>query len=326
MCRVVPEKKKLLVGTQGLCAVYADAYFADLPKCVVRSVTLRDFLKQDSLREQQKKFVMRGEMEIEAIKLSGNITGRTHWDKHHTAKWNPKAIYHEMNETLRPDFYEAKWDKEACEPHSIFLSQGDYPIKGLHYMVEAMPQILESYPDAKVYVAGNSLLREGSLVQKLKISAYGRYLTKLLKKYRLQEKFIFLGRLNADQMKAQYLKSHLFVCPSSIENSPNSLGEAMLLGMPCVSADVGGIASIFTDGEDGLLYEGFLAQAQDAPARRKQIAKNLADAVESIWSDETRMLQYCESARAHAMKTHNKECNLARLKEIYASMVEENKA
>jgi glycosyltransferase involved in cell wall biosynthesis len=116
------------------------------------------------------------------------------------------------------------------------------------------------------------------------------------------------------------------VCPSSIENSPNSLGEAMLLGMPCVSADVGGIASIFTDGEDGLLYEGFLAQAQDAPARRKQIAKNLADAVESIWSDETRMLQYCESARAHAMKTHNKECNLARLKEIYASMVEENKA
>ena len=57
-------------------------------------------------------------------------------------------------------------------------------------------------------------------------------------------------------MKERYLKSGLFVCCSAIENSPNSLGEAMLLGLPCVTADVGGIKSIFDADKDGIMYAG----------------------------------------------------------------------
>ena len=53
-------------------------------------------------------------------------------------------------------------------------------------------------------------------------------------------------------MKDRFLKSHMYLCPSAIENSPNSLGEAMLLGVPCVAADVGGISSIFENGKDGI--------------------------------------------------------------------------
>lgn len=66
-----------------------------------------------------------------------------------------------------------------------------------------------------------------------------------------------MGKLTAGQMRDRYLASSLYVCCSALENSPNSLGEAMLLGMPCVSADVGGIPSMFTDGVDGILYRGF---------------------------------------------------------------------
>lgn len=49
------------------------------------------------------------------------------------------GTYYPMNETLRSNFYTAQWNREQCIPHSIFLSQGDYPIKGLHYMLLAMP-------------------------------------------------------------------------------------------------------------------------------------------------------------------------------------------
>ena len=42
----------------------------------------------------------------------------------------------------------------------------------------------------------------------------------------------------------RYLKSNLFVCCSAIENSPNSLGEAQLLGMPYVASFVGGVPEI----------------------------------------------------------------------------------
>lgn len=41
-----------------------------------------------------------------------------------------------------------------------------------------------------------------------------------------------------------YLRSNVFICPSSIENSPNSLGEAQLLGMPYIASFVGGIPEI----------------------------------------------------------------------------------
>ena len=57
----------------------------------------------------------------------------------------------------------------------------------------------------------------------------------------LEDKVSFLGPLNAEQMKAEYLRSNVFLCPSSIENSPNSLGEAQMLGVPCVASYVGGI-------------------------------------------------------------------------------------
>lgn len=330
MCRVFPAKSRLLIGLQGLCTPCADAYFANMPEKAIRTVTLRDFLRRDSLREQQRKFIRRGKMEKEAVTLAGNVTGRTAWDRFYTKEWNPKARYYSMNETLRRDFYGTVWSKDACEPHSIFVSQGDYPLKGLHYMLKALPGILADYPDAKVYVAGNCVVNYGTLKQKLKISGYGRYLRKLIKENRLQEKVIFLGRLNSAQMKEQYLRSHLYVCCSSLENSPNSLGEAMLLGMPCVSADVGGIPSIFTGGEDGILFEGFRNPEngfyntrvlnQSNEQMFEEICQSLSGAVLEMWGNEKKVEMYCENARKHAEKTHNIDQNYARMTEIYAEI------
>ncbi len=327
MCRAFPGKERILVGIQGLCSVYANTYFASLPKGVVDSITLRDILRKDTLKIQQDKFVKRGEMEIEALKLAGNVTGRTAWDKHYTVKWNPKANYYHMNETLRSNFYEGKWEPENCEPHSIFLSQGDYPIKGVHYMLSALPAIREKYPDVKVYVAGADLTKADTLKQKLKLSAYGKYLRKLIKKHKLQDNVCFVGRLSAAEMKERYLKSSLFVCPSSIQNSPNSLGEAMILGVPCVSANVGGIASIFEADKDGILYEGFETPRNsfNNGSEQKVVQETslesqveaLANAVLTMWSDEKQAVSYGAQARKHAAMTHNGEQNYKRMLEIY---------
>ncbi|MDE6699675.1 MAG: glycosyltransferase family 4 protein, partial [Acetatifactor sp.] len=335
MCRSFPQRERILIGIQGLCKVYADAYFASLPRRVINTVTLRDFLKRDSLRQQQRKFVLRGEMEYEAVRLAGNVTGRTAWDRHYTAEWNQNARYFKMNETLRPNFYTGQWNPEECEPHTIFLSQGDYPIKGLHYMLLALPAIRKVFPDVKVYVAGNSIIGEDSLAKRLKISAYGSYLRRLIRRYKLQEQLCFLGRLDAEQMKERYLKSNLFVCCSTIENSPNSLGEAMILGVPCVSADVGGISSIFTHGKDGILYEGFKGsdnsinnirnktegENQSGENEQERIAANLADAVIRILSNAGEMGDYSTSARNHAKITHEKEANYIRMTEIYSEIM-----
>ena len=42
---------------------------------------------------------------------------------------------------------------------------------------------------------------------------------------------------------------------STIENSPNSVGEAMLLGCPVVSSCVGGVPDMLEHGREGFLYQ-----------------------------------------------------------------------
>ncbi len=329
MCRAYPDKSKLLISIQGLCSVYANTYYADLPEKIVRHVTFRDWLKKDSLVIQKEKYVKRGQMEMEAVKLTGNVAGRTEWDLFYTKLWNPDVKYHPLNETLRSCFYEGEWQAQKARPHTIFLSQGNYPIKGFHYMLLALPEIKKKYKDVKVFVAGDSIIRYKTWKDKIKISAYGKYLRSLITKLGLEECVTFLGSLTGEQMKEQYLKSDLFVCCSTIENSPNSLGEAMLLGVPCVSADGGGVKSIFTDGEDGILYPGFRTKenAFDLPycvggtsGGREKNAAALARAVLEMWSDDEKRAFYCRNARNHALKTHNREENYRRMLEIYADI------
>lgn len=306
MTKAFQRPERTLIGIQGLCFVYADHYMADLPEKIQKRILLRDLLRQDSLMMQRKKYRMRGAFEQEALKRTLHVTGRTDWDKKWTQEVNPDARYHFMNETLRAPFYEAKWELENCREHSVFLSQGNYPIKGLHYMLQALPEILERYPDAHVYVAGDEITRFSTIKEKLKISNYGKYLLELICQEHLEHAVTFCGRLNAQEMLERFLKSHVFVSPSAIENSPNSVGEAMLLGMPVVSSDVGGVHNMLTDQEEGFLYETCDVRA-------------LAEHVCFIFDKKNQQAVYEMGlrARAHALKTHDPEKNYRRLMEIY---------
>lgn len=307
MTRCVKEKEHLLIGLQGLCSEIAKAYMADLPVSVQKRYLLRDFLKRDNLARQQEKFALRGENEINALQNAKHVTGRTDWDKGVVQRINPSLTYHFMNETLRPEFYGPEWNLSHCERYSIFLSQGNYPLKGLHYLLEAMPRIVKEYPDTKVYVAGDVITRYTTLTEKIKIGSYGKYCIDLIRKNGLEEKVVFLGRLDSGKMCARYLKSHVFLCASSLENSPNSVGEAMLLGMPVVSAAVGGVPCMLRDKEEGLLYP-------------PQDTGRLAEAVCTMFADDSFAKQCGRNAGKHALMTHDPETNYRRLLEIYEQL------
>jgi len=314
--KVFGKPDKTLLGIQGLCYEIAKVYMAGLPEYVCNRVTFRDFVRKDSLKRQQEKFAIRGEREQEVIRLAGHITGRTAFDKKGTKSVNAIAKYHSMNETMRESFYCGEWNREACEKYSIFLGQGDYPLKGFHFLLEALPQICKEYPGAKVYVAGNSIVANGSLKDKIKISSYGKYLLELIKKYHLQDKVIVLGKLPEQEMKERFLKSAVFVCPSVLENSPNTIGEAMLLGVPVVAAAVGGIPDMIIHEEEGLLFESGNVSL-------------LAEAIIRLFNDEkdadghTMAEQLSKKARKRAKVVHDGAANYKRLMEIYAVICEE---
>lgn len=304
MAKAFNRPERTLVGIQGLCGAIAEEYMADLPISIQKKKTFRDMLKKDGLLEQQQKFVQRGKYEKEALALVGHVTGRTDFDREQTKKLAPQAKYHFMNETLRDEFYHDNWNIDRIQRYSLFLSQGNYPIKGLHYVLDILPEMIEKYPEMVVYVAGDMITANQSMKDKIKISGYGKYLLNLIKKNKLEDHVKFLGKLNSDKICARYLKTHVFLCPSAIENSPNSVGEAMLLGVPVVSADVGGIHNLLTNNKDGILYD-------------KNKPQQMKEAILRIFEDDKLAMSFSSNARAHANETHDAEKNYRRLLEIY---------
>lgn len=240
---------RVVVSIQGLLHIIAHYSTCGISyREILANFTLRDLLLGSSLISEQKSFLKRSKYEIELLRLVKHVIGRTTWDKIHTLAVNPNLNYYHCNESLRDSFYCGKWEYDKCMKHSIFLSQGSCALKGAHLVFKALPLILKKYPDTVVRIAGISPYKHGIFLN----TGYGKYVQNLIKKYKLEDKIQYLGLLNERQMKDEYLHTNVFICPSSIENSPNSLCEAQLLGVPFLSAYVGGVIDFVKPNVDSI--------------------------------------------------------------------------
>lgn len=295
-----------IIGIQGLIGECAAHYFAALPHKIVKRYTFRDFLKRENLWAARKKFEKRGANEAELLRSAEYVIGRTDLDRAWVYALCPEAEYFFCNETLRPSFYRNKWKLENCERHTLFVSQCGYPLKGFHLLLEAVAVLKREYPDIRVFTTGQNPAAL-PFKERIRRTSYDKYLAELIDALKLQESVRFLGRLKEEEMCDRYLKSHVFVSPSSIENSPNSVGEAMLLGVPSVVSDVGGVRNLFTHETDGLMYP------YDEP-------KVLAYYIKRIFDDDALARRFSENAQSHAAETHDAEKNHQRLTAIYRAV------
>ncbi len=298
---------RTVISIQGLCSIHERHYCEGVPQRVIAGYTFRDFVRRDNILNQQKTFAMRGELECDALRKVSHVMGRTDWDRACMEHINPNAQYHTCNETLRESFYQGTWTYDSCRKHRIFASSCVYPIKGFHYLLEAFAQIVKKYPDAVLAVPGKDFRKMDSMKKRLRENRYDRYLRKLVTQYQLENKIEILGSLSAEQMKEQYLLANAFVLPSTIENSPNSLGEAMLLGVPCVASDVGGVTTMMTHNQEGYIYQS------TAPYM-------LAHYLDRVFSMEEKAENLGQAAAAHARKTHDPERNMEDLMQVYQSL------
>lgn len=300
---------KSITSIQGLVSVCERVYFGNIPEKTIRkNITLRDLMKRDNLFQQKKKFFNRGRNEIELIKKSNAIIGRTEWDFSNTKAISSDEKYFHGNETLRQIFYEDKWDIKNIERHSIFTSQGTYPIKGLHYLLEAVYLLKRKYPDIKLYIAGNNITDTSTIKNKLKLTGYGKIIKSIIKKYDLKKQIVFTGVLDEKEMLKKYLNSNVFVLPSVIENSSNSLGEAMIIGIPCIASNTGGTMDILEHKKEGFLYP------YTEPAM-------CADYISRFFEDDQLCKNYGEQARRKALERHSPDKNAKRIIEIYKNVI-----
>lgn len=245
--------------------------------------------------------------EREIIEQAEYILGRTTWDKAHTYAINPKAKYFSCNRVLRDPFYKTKWSIEKMERHSIYVGNGYFALKGLHFVIMALPQLIREYPDLKLYVAGYKPYEakdNRSFIKK----GYAAYLKKLILDLDVEEHIVFTGPLSAEQVADKLAHVNAYVLSSAVENSPNTLGEAMMIGTPCVASYVGGVADMAEDGREALHFRN------DDPAL-------LAWNVKRIFDNDELALQLSESGKKKASVTHNAQKNAEQLIHVYREIL-----
>lgn len=167
------------------------------------------------------------------------VIGRTDWDKQAMAVLNPKAKYYYGGEILRDVFYEAR--KRQFPNVPTITTTISFPTYKGYDVILKVANILKN-----------------ELHLNFQWNVYGNIDPDFMEKHiglSHQDLNINLcGVASAETLRDALLSSTMYVHSSYIENSPNSVGEAQMVGVPVVASRVGGTDSMVEHGKTGFLY------------------------------------------------------------------------
>lgn len=296
---------KTVCWIQGLTTFCAEFYTSGLTNKESKRKTIWEFFRGTNIEGIRSRLEFNGVEEIHAIGILKHTFVRTDWDSAACKAFNSKINMFFCNESLRPVFYENKlWNIKEIESHSIFISQYSTPIKGMHMLLKAFEIVVKEFPDAQIYTTGRDLFQKQSFIESIREASYLKIIRDSIEDKKLKDNIHFLGTLNGEEMRDRYIKSHVFVSASFIENSPNSLGEAMILGVPVVASDVGGVGSMLEHKREGLLYP-----FNDYTTMAEYICR--------IFRDDLMACRFSKAARERALITHDIENNYRNMLESY---------
>lgn len=260
----------VIVHLQGILGPYDNAFW---PPAVNSSSFIWPFSKQEWILRNgynfaKKSIHVRAYREKKLFKKLEYAMGRTTWDKQCTSLMAPQSEYFHVDEVLRPVFYEhqGRWGRPGTDNIQIISTISSTVYKGLDLILKTA-KLLKEYMNISFnwYVAG--VTPDDYLV---------KFFEKIFNIRSEEVNIRYLGVLTAKDLCQQELQSHCYVHTSYVDNSPNSLCEAQLLGVPCISTNVGGISSLVEHGKTGFLvpanapYE--LAYYISQIARDKELA------------------------------------------------------
>lgn len=302
------DKYNIVISLQGLLSEYYKHYYAGLSLWeIIRFTTIADIVFQNGIISGKRKFKKGAVHEAKMLQSVTFVEGRSDWDKNIACNLNHHLRYFHCARMIRQPFYAAEWLADRCEKHSIFIHQGNYPIKGLHFVLKAVSTLTADFPDIKIYISGNNFTKKNGIKDRLVSSGYHNYISHLIAKYKLKSNIVFTGYLDAEQLATMLEKVNLCVNSSAIENMPNSVVEAMLVGTPCIASRVGGTPEMLAYGEYGLLYD------YDNTAM-------LANCIRDVFENEEDAKKRAGQSRIAAHKKHDPESLIKTLKQIYAEV------
>lgn len=220
----------------------------------LRYMTIRDVIESKGIHANSPFEKKRAEIEQQMISKAKNVLLENDWSAINCKAISPDCrIFHSLL-PINKYFADFEWNADKMEPHTIFTVAGGYPIKGHHILLKALAIIKRWYPDVKLYIPGYNPLNDDKGLRKVFTHGYTRYVKSLIKKYDLSGNIIYTGKLSMNEMATYMSKCNVFAMPSAIENHSSTLIEAMMVGAPCVTSYVGGVADYLRHGENGFMY------------------------------------------------------------------------
>ena len=117
--------------------------------------------------------------------------------------------------------------------------------KGIEYLIEASKKLLFNKVDHKITIAGDT-----------EDTRFRKYISKIIKKSKFNNKINFIGKLNEAQKKSFFQNIDILVLPSV--NSFEAFGivqlEAMSYGVPVVASNIAGVRTIIQKTKNGFLF------------------------------------------------------------------------
>lgn len=206
--------------------------------------------------------------ETRAIRQGKWFSCRTAFDAGYVLSLNRTAWIANIQEAVHETFFHVHWDPR--DDNSLLFVGAMKRRKGIEDLLTAV----------------HLLKRQSRLVHLRMVgSGTARYQTLLRRRCRqlgIYDCVQFLGHRSSEEIARLHEQSQAFVLPSHAENSPNSVAEAMVAGVPVIASRVGGIPSMIRHLENGVLVEpknpAALAQAIDRllgdAAMRKRLSAN----------------------------------------------------
>ena len=148
-------------------------------------------------------------------------------------------------------------DKYGLKKNSYVLYLGRIvPEKGIHYLVNAFKDIKT---DKKLVIAGGA-------------SDTDEYMGKLRDLAKADDRIIFTGFTQGQELEELYSNAYVYVLPSDLEGMPLSLLEAMSYGNCCLTSDIDECASVIEN--HGLTFKK--SDTDDLKQRLEDLLNNAA--------------------------------------------------
>jgi glycosyltransferase involved in cell wall biosynthesis len=283
---------------QGSIPPYYNAYFPS-------GYSFLDYVLYNGLRLKKtfnnwlhyREFRLRAKREETILRNCHFYMGRTEWDKLLTKLYSPNSDYFYCSEALRDSFFidDLIWEQKK-RTKVVFLTTISPPLyKGVDLILKTAKLLKE-----------NSIIEFEWRVFGIREMIFHEWKTKI-KASNVNVKL--RGTVSGNQLREELLDADIFIHPSYIDNSPNSVCEAQLLGLPVISTNVGGISSLIKHRESGLLV----------PANDPY---TLSSYIALIINEKEFSQSLGSKAREVALKRHDPGSILTDLTNVYKKVIE----